>query len=142
MNSIIHISEAANLGLHTMLIVAGRAGTAVSVKDAATTLGVSKNHLAKVLQEDREIAQHCPGPKRHVLNGWRQVCQRSPDGEKREISMRYSRGYPCSNDRQNEAGEIGGEQPEVPRQIEPAPPAIAKPLFGVLFMQDHLHVEP
>lgn len=50
MNSIINISEAANLGMHTMVVVAARAGDTVSVRDAAAQLGVSGHHLAKVLQ--------------------------------------------------------------------------------------------
>jgi Rrf2 family protein len=49
-DSILKISEAASLGLHSMIILAKHSDNVVSVKDIAGELNVSANHLSKVLQ--------------------------------------------------------------------------------------------
>ena len=48
--SILKISEAASIGLHSMMILAQNGDKLVSVKEIATTLDVSANHLSKVMQ--------------------------------------------------------------------------------------------
>ncbi len=48
--SILKISEAASIGLHAMMILAQNGDKLVSVKEIATTLDVSANHLSKVMQ--------------------------------------------------------------------------------------------
>ena len=50
MGSIIKVSEAASLALHTMKILAAEPGRSVTVSGAAKSLSVSAAHLAKVLQ--------------------------------------------------------------------------------------------
>lgn len=50
MTSLLHISDAASLALHTMAFLAGHPGRLVSTHEVAGTLGVSENHLAKVRQ--------------------------------------------------------------------------------------------
>lgn len=48
--SILKISEAASIALHSMIILAKNTDRLVSVKDIAEMLGVSANHLSKVMQ--------------------------------------------------------------------------------------------
>jgi len=48
--SILKISEAASIALHSMIILATREDEVVSVKDIAAELEISGNHLSKVLQ--------------------------------------------------------------------------------------------
>jgi Rrf2 family protein len=50
MNGVIHISEAANLALHTAALMASDPENPLTVSEAARTLPVSGHHLAKVLQ--------------------------------------------------------------------------------------------
>lgn len=50
MQSIIKISEAATLALHTMYFLSINPDRLVSTKEIATTFSISENHLAKVLQ--------------------------------------------------------------------------------------------
>ncbi len=50
MNSVLKISEAASLALHSMIILARQQDEPVSVKYMAEELGVSANHLSKVMQ--------------------------------------------------------------------------------------------
>lgn len=50
MSNILKISEAASIALHAMLILAKNGERLTSVKDIAGKLGVSENHLSKVLQ--------------------------------------------------------------------------------------------
>lgn len=50
MAGVIHISEAANLALHTMILMAGEPERPLRVSDAAEAMPISANHLAKVLQ--------------------------------------------------------------------------------------------
>lgn len=51
MDSILKISEAASLGLHAMVYLAGEEhGRPISITEIAKKLGVSENHLAKVMQ--------------------------------------------------------------------------------------------
>jgi Rrf2 family protein len=50
MSNILKISEAASIALHAIIILASKQSELVSVKDIATQLGVSGNHLSKVLQ--------------------------------------------------------------------------------------------
>ncbi len=48
--SILKISEATSLGLHAMVVLAQNKDKLVSVKEIATNLEVSANHLSKVMQ--------------------------------------------------------------------------------------------
>lgn len=50
MSSILKISEAASIALHSMIILTQRQNELVSVKDIAAKLDISANHLSKVLQ--------------------------------------------------------------------------------------------
>ena len=50
MSDVVRISEAANLGIHTMVLLALDSGRPMTVRRAAEQLPVSENHLAKVLQ--------------------------------------------------------------------------------------------
>ncbi len=50
MAKIIHLSEAASLGIHAMVLIAQQ-DTQVKVNDLAEQIGASRNHLAKVLQQ-------------------------------------------------------------------------------------------
>jgi len=50
MKSVLNISEAASLALHSMALLASRQGRPQSVKVLATKIGASEHHLAKVLQ--------------------------------------------------------------------------------------------
>ncbi len=50
MSSLLKISEAGVLGLHTVILLAASPGKYLSVHDMAQTLGASEHHLAKVLQ--------------------------------------------------------------------------------------------
>jgi len=50
MSSILKISEAASIALHSMIILAKKWNNLVSVKDIAKQLDISANHLSKVLQ--------------------------------------------------------------------------------------------
>ena len=48
--TILRISEAASIAMHTVFILASKADESLSTKDIATSLSVSENHLSKVLQ--------------------------------------------------------------------------------------------
>lgn len=50
MSGVVRFSEAASLALHTMSYLAVEADRLVSVREVATCLEVSENHLAKVMQ--------------------------------------------------------------------------------------------
>jgi Rrf2 family protein len=50
MSRVVRISEAASLALHAMAVLAENPGRNLPVKEIAATLGVSENHLSKVLQ--------------------------------------------------------------------------------------------
>lgn len=50
MTSVLRISEAASLALHTAVLLAANRGRVVSTVDIASVLGVSEAHLSKVLQ--------------------------------------------------------------------------------------------
>jgi len=50
MNPLVRVSEAASIGLHSMVILARDPGRWMSVKDLKELLPVSSAHLAKVLQ--------------------------------------------------------------------------------------------
>jgi len=50
MPGVVKISEAASLALHAMVVLVKNADRPVSTNEIATTLGVSENHLSKVLQ--------------------------------------------------------------------------------------------
>lgn len=50
MGSILKISEACSLALHSMIVLAERKDRFVSAKEIAEVLEVSSNHLSKVLQ--------------------------------------------------------------------------------------------
>jgi len=50
MANLLKVSEAASLGLHIMALLAADPERLLSVREAATALGVSEAHLAKVMQ--------------------------------------------------------------------------------------------
>ena len=50
MANVVRVSEAASLGLHTMVLLAVDPGRRFSTKEIARRLGASEAHLAKVLQ--------------------------------------------------------------------------------------------
>jgi Rrf2 family protein len=50
MSSLLKISEAAVLALHTVILLSATSGKHLSVRDIAHTLHASEHHLAKVLQ--------------------------------------------------------------------------------------------
>lgn len=50
MSNILKISEAASIALHAMIILAKKQNELVSVKEIASQLEISGNHLSKVLQ--------------------------------------------------------------------------------------------
>lgn len=50
MPGVVKISEAASLALHAMVVLVKNPDRPVSTNEIATTLGVSENHLSKVLQ--------------------------------------------------------------------------------------------
>jgi Rrf2 family protein len=49
MSRIVQLSEAATIGLHSMVVIA-RAGELINVSNIAEQTGASRNHLAKVMQ--------------------------------------------------------------------------------------------
>ncbi len=49
-NSLLKISEAATIALHAMMLLAKNQDRLVSVKEIATAINVSANHLSKVMQ--------------------------------------------------------------------------------------------
>jgi len=49
-STVLNLSEAASIALHTMVLLASRAGEVTSNRSIAETLGVSEAHLSKVLQ--------------------------------------------------------------------------------------------
>jgi Rrf2 family protein len=50
MSSVFHLSEASNLALHTLTLLASEPDRPLRVADAADALSVSQNHLSKVMQ--------------------------------------------------------------------------------------------
>ncbi len=50
MSNILKISDAASLGLHAMVVIGQKKEQPESVKTISETLGVSSNHMSKVLQ--------------------------------------------------------------------------------------------
>ncbi len=50
MNSILKVSDACSLALHSMIVLASNHNRLLSVKEIASQLGVSANHLSKVMQ--------------------------------------------------------------------------------------------
>lgn len=50
MSNILKISEAASIGLHSMIMLAENPDKLLSVKDIAKEFDISANHLSKVLQ--------------------------------------------------------------------------------------------
>lgn len=49
-NRIVHFSDASMLGIHALMYLAQYRGERVQTKEIASYLGISENHLAKVLQ--------------------------------------------------------------------------------------------
>jgi Rrf2 family protein len=65
MSTMIKLSEAASLGLHTMRVLASDGGKRLTTRSIATRLKVSEAHLSKVLQRlvRRGLVQSTRGPK-------------------------------------------------------------------------------
>lgn len=65
MPSVLRISEAASLGLHTMVLLAAVDGKRMSAKDIAALLQVSEAHLSKVMQRlgRQGLVYSARGPK-------------------------------------------------------------------------------
>ena len=57
MSTMLRISEAASLAMHAMLLLAKAPETILSTHEAATKLGVSEAHLAKVMQRLQFVEQ-------------------------------------------------------------------------------------
>lgn len=51
MSEIVHISEAASLGIHSLALMSGEKNGFVSVTQIAGELGVSRSHLSKILMK-------------------------------------------------------------------------------------------
>ncbi len=51
MSEIVHISEAASLGIHSLALMAGEKNGYITVNRIAVELGVSRNHLSKILMK-------------------------------------------------------------------------------------------
>ncbi|MCX7654976.1 MAG: Rrf2 family transcriptional regulator [Treponemataceae bacterium] len=49
-NRIVHFSDASMLGIHALMYLAQHRGERVQTKEIANYLGISENHLAKVMQ--------------------------------------------------------------------------------------------
>ncbi|HOS93207.1 MAG TPA: Rrf2 family transcriptional regulator [Armatimonadota bacterium] len=64
MSNALRISEAASIGLHTVLLLAQEGQQFLSARDMARTMGVSEAHLSKVLQRlvRAGIAESARGP--------------------------------------------------------------------------------
>ena len=65
MASIIQISEAASLALHSMVLLAASQDTALTVREIAARTGVSEAHLSKVMQRLAKagLVKSMRGPK-------------------------------------------------------------------------------
>ncbi|NQT21108.1 MAG: Rrf2 family transcriptional regulator [Planctomycetes bacterium] len=65
MSTVLKVSEAASLALHTMVLLAASSDRLWSTHDIATTLGASEAHLSKVLQRlaKVELVKSVRGPK-------------------------------------------------------------------------------
>ncbi len=65
MNLIFGFSEAANIGMHAMVLLAGSAGKGLNLPELARHLSASEAHLAKVMQRLRKtgliVATRGPG---------------------------------------------------------------------------------
>lgn len=64
-SSALRISEAASLGLHTVLLLAHAGQECLSARDLAARMGVSEAHLSKVLQRlvRAGVAESARGPR-------------------------------------------------------------------------------
>jgi Rrf2 family protein len=65
MSTMLKVSEAASLGLHTMRVLASDGNRRLTTRDIASALRVSEAHLSKVLQRlvRRGLVQSTRGPK-------------------------------------------------------------------------------
>ena len=65
MSTILNLSEAVSIALHTMVLLAARNGEVTSNRAIAETLGVSEAHLSKVLQRLHRLGlvQSLRGPR-------------------------------------------------------------------------------
>lgn len=63
MSRVVHLSEAASIGIHAMILIA-QSDTLVKVTDIAKVTGASKNHLSKVMQRlvKDELIKSTRGP--------------------------------------------------------------------------------
>jgi Rrf2 family protein len=77
MSNFIRISEAASIAFHTAAYLAQNPGRLVSSREIAGTLGVSENHLSKVLQRlaHSGIVQSTRGPKGgfRIREAWERI---------------------------------------------------------------------
>lgn len=71
MASIIQISEAASLALHSMVMLAASPGKSLTVKEITARTGVSEAHLSKVMQRLAKagLVKSTRGPKGGFLLG-------------------------------------------------------------------------
>lgn len=70
-SSIIQVSEAASLALHSMVILAASPGSSLTVKEITARTGVSEAHLSKVMQRLAKagLVKSTRGPKGGFLIG-------------------------------------------------------------------------
>lgn len=70
-SSIIQVSEAASLALHSMVMLAASPGRSLTVKEITVRTGVSEAHLSKVMQRLAKagLAKSTRGPKGGFLVG-------------------------------------------------------------------------
>ncbi len=73
MASVLKVSDAASMGLHAMVLLAGRPGEVISTRQIAATLRVSPAHLSKVLQRLSKVglvrSMRGPGGGFHIVKG-------------------------------------------------------------------------
>ncbi|MEJ5189641.1 Rrf2 family transcriptional regulator [Treponema sp. J25] len=63
-NRIVHFSDASMLGIHALMYLAQYRGERVQTKEIASYLGISENHLAKVMQNlvRNQLVRSVKGP--------------------------------------------------------------------------------
>ena len=89
MSSVLKISDAATLALHTAVLLADRTEGPLTTKEIALTFGISEAHLAKVLQRLAKagIVHSGRGPKGGFLLGKRRHNSACHDGSRADFLL-------------------------------------------------------